>query len=86
MEVQKGHTSFLLLLQHKWLPKAKKPMGKTASRNTEKFGLLWVSAETGRLVLIPLELSVVVTCYGAPTAAHAARQRAFHLLGMSPSR
>lgn len=59
-------------------------MGKTASRNTERFGLLWVPAEIERLVLIPLELSVVVTCYGAPTAAHAASQWPFHLLGMSP--
>lgn len=83
MEVQKGHASILLFLQRKWLPKAKKPIGENAYGNTEEFGLQWVPAETERLVSIPLELSVVVTCYGAPTAAHAASQWAFRLLGMS---
>lgn len=50
MEVQKGHASFLLFLQRKWLPKAKKPIGENAYGNTEEFGLLWVPAETERLV------------------------------------
>lgn len=34
------------------------------SRATEEFGLIWVPAETERLVLIPIGSMVPISCYG----------------------
>lgn len=52
------------------------------SRATEEFGLIWVLAETERLGLVPIELTVLLQ-WKAPTAAHTAYQWAFCLLGLS---
>lgn len=62
MEIQEGGKNILLFLLHKWLPEARKHMGKITSRNTEEFGLIRVPAETERLVLIPVELTAPVPC------------------------
>lgn len=85
MEIQKGDKSILLFLPLKLLPKAREHMWENMSRVTEEFGLIWVPAETERLVLTSRELMILLQ-WRAPTAAHPGYQWAFCLLGMSSQR